>query len=113
MKKEVEAIVRIISGFIQVKMAKSYICQEYLYGTSCKWKITKKADREIIKVDCWLNMAGVWTQAYTSYPEIKAFPSETAQYVHDNLVVFVEGVIKNFPDLEEQWQFLLRAAKPD
>ncbi len=122
MKREVEAVVRMVIGFVDHDTLKRMRFKEDAFSSSecewrlCSWDINGMSlwDAKLeLGVECWLISGDhheIKKLAYQSKSGHGTFSLKNAQAIHEGLPVFIEGVAKTFPDLTKRWQPLLDAA---
>jgi hypothetical protein len=114
MRKEVECVVSMILGFLVP--GEENFCATFDFDGG-KWEIEISYSYNISMpiARCWLRKPFESTLAYINksreLPMFKVgFNHEMVQEVHQNLPVFVLGMMKEFPELERQLKPFLDAA---
>lgn len=103
MRKEVECVVRMIIGLLELPRHETVVRK--FENRECKWMLIWYKEgsclrRELPVVQCWLKREYGSRLAYsTDSGEINSFCMEVVQEVHQNLSGFVYGMLKDFSEL--------------
>jgi hypothetical protein len=111
MRKEVDDVVRIIDGLLKNELPIDFNTK--FTSERSEWSIRKhplNGGKVYFEVKCCIRLSLGWQSGYSLRGEVP-FHSENVQEVHECLPDFIQGVAKEFPSIEERWQFLLKAAE--
>ena len=116
MKNEVEQVVQMIIGFtIRCDSARHKDeISETFESEQCQWTVNGSVNifdhsKSTITVECWVR-GRFGAKAYSSQRNSYPFHTEAAQCVFEGLPVFVEGMLRVFPELREKIEPFMNAA---
>ncbi len=110
MKREIETIVGIILNLLRNEKPPNVFEPAFFPFKKCEWKIEAIRERKGFEISCWVGQCREIAALY-SINECLPFSFKSTQLIHESLPVFVEGVMKTFPEIEKRWQYLLNAAE--
>ncbi|MFA5986406.1 MAG: hypothetical protein WC819_03600 [Parcubacteria group bacterium] len=115
MRKEVECLIRTIAGLIKIESLPMPRFSEHK-TEQCSWRFTpvNTDDHGIVTRDleiyCIFHFTPKNSGIVYSLKKSVPFHSKYVQHVHQCLPDFVQGVLRFFPEIQNQWEFLLRAS---
>ena len=124
MRREIDAVVHMTLGLISTYDQTLWVCRDttqkdlslrsfsVFESVDCEWRLQSSQTLIVICDLVATSSAGVkrTPQAYTSFHGGSDIRSKDVQRVHQVLPVFIQGMVKEFPSLERDWQFILDAA---
>ncbi len=118
MRIEINEVVRMVLGFaLQPGSCPALTSFDEIFESdSCYWRLqgsTAKNGGGFFVAECFVKEQGEKLLLYSSTNRNDEIRLERVQFIYEALPIFVDGMIRKFPDLSKQLQPLYRASKPN
>jgi hypothetical protein len=114
MREEIRQLISMVIGFTLKSLENGERFEGTFTSTDYEYEWTiflKKGCVSSPEIKCWKKNSGDKPLLeYTSDRRISIY-TDNVQAVYESLPLFVEGMMKNFPHITEEWQFLIDASK--
>lgn len=115
MRKEVNDFAKMVAGFVTKEMG---LFQEVNFeGTEgdYKWLIKADGDKDAKRRAHAYFFTQTeeldWFHVYSTFDSKHDIRSDEVQMVHESLPLLIETVLKEFPSIGKQWQYLIKASE--
>jgi hypothetical protein len=113
MREQIPEFIRMVMGYVH-----SYNCHRFdgqpkftfeFKSESCVWKVTQDVSTASYRVECWAKESFGESLIFATNNQVP-LKSGNVLRVYRDLQVLLEGLSKEFPKLESDWQYLIDAS---